>query len=453
MTRKGAKKALAGALRPAVVEVVKAASTARTNRNRRRRERLRERLAESRIGGVEEKMEAMSLAGAGVKFRRSGLGKELTSRTEEFGSASTHDGAIWLCKTLDPCHPEGAVLGVPDTVSCNVVSPQYTTVDALVSPFNATEATWSFVEIVDFSIGSIYRLSYQGDIGSVAPANAFAFTTQLPGAAEVFRAQGYAASRLTYAGVTYDFSGAALSDQGRQVAVQLTPEWKDAGQQSDPDTGALLYTQYLWPWGNGANFGTNVPGLAAFLKNLAESDPKSYSDAAKRGAYFPIRNTNPFRFKDHSSDTTGTSVTIPYKVYKNPLSVAAGVPVQGGATPPNTALSEPWDMGASIYWVTGIDNKTSFQRTVRYGFEVQIEPDSPFRVFGHTSPLYDRLAMETATDIGTTLSSAYPAEYNFLGGLWKGIKKVASGIGKVIGVAKPVYNAVGPALGMPALPF
>jgi len=449
MPRKGNKK---------IVEVVhEAVVSSRTARNRRRRQRLKERLAGARVAGVEGEMEALALAGVGVNHRKAGLGRELSARMDEFGSASTHDGATWLTKFLDPCHPTEAVLGIPDTVSANVTSPQYTTVDTL--EYNppttpGVTTTWNFVEIVDFSTGSVFRLQYESAVADITTANARVYTFQLPGATEVFKGEGYASSRQTYAGVTYDFSGASLTDQGRQVAVQLTPEWKKAVVENDLNTGHEGITTYVWPWGNGATLGTNLVGLNFFLKNLAESDPKSYSDAAKRGAYFPIRNTNPFRFKDHSASTVGLAGNqAPTTRFENPLSIVTGLSLSGTNLAPFTALVEPWDMCASVYWVTGIDKSSTFQRTVRYGFEVMIEPDSPFRPYAHVSPCYDRRAMECATDIGTTLASAYPAEYNFLGKLWKGIKKVAGGVGKVFSVGKPIYNAVGPALGLPALPF
>jgi len=242
------------------------------------------------------------------------------------------------------------------------------------------------------------------------------------------------------------------------VACQLTPEWKTLGL-ADPFSGENQYN--YWPVGNPLAGTASPAGLATFLKNLAETDPKSFSDAAKIGAYFPVRNNNPFRFKDHRYGAVlGDGQEL--RVLFNPFYVAingftgdpASVPV---AQQTLLALGEPWDMCATVLWVTGIDPKASYQRTVRYGFEVTIEPDSPFRPYAHVSPGFDRRALEAQTDVGTSLSSAYPADFNGLGKLWNKIKKFVGGAAKTVkkafNFAKPIYKAVAPVVGLPSLPF
>jgi hypothetical protein len=444
---------------PIILEesVVPAAKTARNRRRRLRRRAklvaLNEQFGEMNIG------RSGSSIGYKTETREKGLGGVLQERlADELGLAGTHDGAVWLAKVLDPCHPEGAVLGVPDAVSCNVVSPQYTTVDPVLFPASFNPALdWNFVEFVDFSTGKIFRMSYQGSIGEV-DFNAIYLTSTLPGAQEVFAGAGYGSSRLTYAGATYDFSGPTVNDQGRMVACQLTPEWKTLGL-ADPFSGENQYN--YWPVGNPLAGTASPAGLATFLKNLAETDPKSFSDAAKIGAYFPVRNNNPFRFKDHRFGAVlGDGQEL--RVLFNPFFVAingftgdpASIPV---AQQTLLALGEPWDMCATVLWVTGIDPKASYQRTVRYGFEVTIEPDSPFRPYAHVSPGFDRRALEAQTDVGTSLSSAYPADFNGLGKLWNKIKNFVGGaartVKKAFNFAKPIYKAVAPVVGLPSLPF
>jgi len=430
---------------------------ARTARNRRRRLKRLE-----KIRSLTSSLSGMGITagsqGVGYKpgVRTGGLGTEISEFIhDDLGLASTHDGAIWLGKVLDPCHPEGAVLGVPDAVSCNVVSPQYTTVDTIGFPSGFVAADdWNFIEFLDFSAGKVFRMSYQGPL---ATTTTLAFSTStLPGAQEVFSGQGYSASRLTYAGVTYEFSGPTLADQGRQVAIQMTPEWKLVALPSLVAESQV----FRWPLAGGPVSAPNAEGVATFLRNLAETDPKSFAGAAKDGAYFPIRNTNPFRFKNHEyADTVASGQ--PLKILINPFWLAMNgasdlveVPAQHQTL---LALAEPWDMSAAVYWVTGIDPKTTYQRTARYGFEVQIEPESPFRPYAHVSPDYDRQAIEAQTDVGTKLESAYPAEFNGLGKLWKKIKNFVGGIPrtikKVVKIGKPIYDVVAPVVGLPSLPF
>jgi len=434
---------MAGKNRTKEAVIVEGPITSRTARNRRRRQKRKEAAAKA---VATSRNEALSMAGAGFKPRSEGLGKLIQARVQdEWGVASTHDGSVWLAKALDPCHPEGAVLGVPDAVSCNVVSPQYTTVDSVGVPVNLPEGLnddWSFIELVDFSTGTIHNVSYIGDIATAAGADLVFTSTILPGAQEVFTAQGYSSSRVTYAGVTYDFSGPTVEDQGRQVCVQLTPEWK---QYTTTNEAKKKFT-WLMSGPSGSTLPEKRLAFANFMKNLAESDPKSYADAAKNGAYFPIRNNNPFRFKKHDYSIDST-VDNPSLSYINPflMSIQPVVPLPDGLL---TALGEPWDMNASIYWVTGLSRRTTYQRTIRYGFEITIEPDSPFRPYAHVSPGYDRKAIESLTDIGVTLSSAYPASFNFLGKLWDGIKNLFKKGKKAFDVVKPFLPIVAPIVGL-----
>lgn len=445
MVRKGKKKGPS-------VEVVELATSAKgVSKSARRRRNARSRL--------------QAAAGSNLSFRQEGLGKELAAQFagRDLGATSTQAGAMWLAKFLDPCHPEaGAVLGVPDEIAATVVSPSYRLVDVIdrnVQSLTANkigEGTWSstdlwnLVQVCDFSIGKVFTLRYQGRFDGT-PTDFCGYVSS----ENVYPLDSPDASvRPTYAGVTYEFAGTITVNQGSLVAAQIDSPWsKEVG-------GGPLSSSDLEVWKMFNSAGQVDHGnLKRWLDNLTTLDPNSMSVPAREGAYYPVRNTNKFRFQK----CTGANLSVPTRpdppgvdrssyFYFNPFLTAA-VPladvVANAALYPDAGRfavfgpSETCDMMATVLWATGVSQQATFQRTIRFGLEKMVDSLSPFIAYSHPSPSYDKEALEAAIDVRTQMASAYPAEFNFLDKLWNTIKKIVK---PIVNVVKPLLPIIKPIL-------
>lgn len=446
------------------------AVTARTLRNRRRRQRQRSRGAGAlntvRSELRAEKDVAAEFAGLSLRGERSrhkhrgeGLGKIIGERFAEvdLNATNTVAGAAWLSKFLDPCHTTMEVQGIPDAVTSVVVTPHYESVSTVEMGTNPPAgyqvgsgtwqptADWNLVEISDFSTGMVYTLKYQGTLTStLTDYIGYATMARMSGIDTLFTGSEITSSRPMFGSVTYEFTGPALADQGRSVAAQLTPDWKEFRDivVDDIMSEKLFYWQF-----NEQGYAADVPGFQVWLSSLVQADQKALSGAAKEGAYFPISNNNPFRLKKHDFPLAVTDDDLNVFI-QNPFVSNFETPTPGVVNALTSPFADYWDMNASVYWVTGLSSQSSFQRTTRWGLECTISSSSSLRPFSHPSPMFDRVAMESATDIRTMLDSAYPSSYNFLDKLWGTIKKVAKpllGIGKI---AKPFLDIALPGSGI-----
>lgn len=459
--------------KPAVIVVEEtanatAAPSGKARRRRRRRERHRHlaRVGRGTVGGMSSP-------------RSDGLGGIINQHMSavDIGGASTVAGSMWLAKVLDPCHPSMGVYGIPDLDTSTVVTPQYmgtsSITNAVVDLFHVAgspvwdpEAPWSFVQIVDWSVGKTCILKYQGDLGLTSST----YVTRsgngdwIPNMRNVFdTTNGVDKVRLMYAGVTYDPSMATLSDEGGMVCAQTKSKYVKVATQVGGANTTVRDTRY-WNMLTTSNGSMTVLKLAQFLDSLTTLDERAASHQAKLGAYVPARwDGGQFNYVEIDQapevnevlDAMQTDQEVKlmpltgrtFSFTDVPLAVPENIgPHHSENTPISTVM--PWE--TTIMWVRGLAPTSTYQATYRFGVEAQIDPSarlngtSPWAPFTHSAPMHDQMALEAAVNIRTNLLSAYPASYNFLDKLWGVVKKVA---GSVLPSVVKGIPFVGPAIG------
>lgn len=378
----------------------------------------------------------------------------------------TYPGCAWMTKALDPCHPTSAVMGIPDRICINTVNPDFEEVFMIDNMsansgvgyvsntgstivINAT-ATWNLLLLNDAQSMITWGLIYQGSIEN--PTYGQCFLHSLKGVRQIVGEEanlnGIAKSRLSYMGVTAEFTGSDLNNQGRLVVAQAPAEWAITDDKESaavpvyvpPAKASLDVTSEnffrTWTLGTPTSSATtdnpSAARLQTFASNLMQVSVRAVSMAAKEGFYAPVYLNDPaFLFKDHKYTVAKlTTFDEPgqHLFYVNPFFSAGrgayAIPT-GGAGGYLQRVADGYDGHCVISHWQGLDPKASIQMTYRYGIECNPEPGGILSAFAKPSPDHDEQALEAYNHIRIKMDDAYPASYNLLDKLWNVIKLVA----------------------------
>lgn len=376
----------------------------------------------------------------------------------------TYPGCAWMTKALDPCHPTTAVMGIPDRICINTVAPDFEEV-FMVNNLSAASGAgviadtgstvtlvptldWNMLMVQDFSSACVFAMIYQGSVEN--PTYAQCFSHSLKGIRQIVGSEsnlnGIAKSRLSYAGVTAEFTGSDLSNQGRLVVAQAPSEWSTTNTKESlkipayvppaATTADVTSEYYYRTWVLGTpNVDSDKPSLSrlqTFASNLMQVSVRAVSMAAKEGFYAPVYLNDPaFLFKEHKYTVTGnltTGVDGQHQLYVNPFYTAG----RGSYAVPGTGVggtiervADGYDAHCVISHWQGLDPKASIQFTYRYGLECNPEPGGILSAFAKPSPDFDEQAMDGYNHLRIKMDDAYPASYNLMDKLWNVIKLIA----------------------------
>jgi hypothetical protein len=258
------------------------------------------------------------------------------------------------------------------------------------------------------------------------------------------------ASRVVAMGSTMEYTGPALSNQGRQVTAQLKPNWV-SGLTIEEASGEATETVMAWSLNDEPVDVPHPESLFDFLRELSEADPNSVAGAAHVGAYFVHKMNEPtLLFKKHlwQHGTTDTNKTT----YASPFTAAYQGITTANINETNSVegYAEPYAWNAAIYWGEGLSIQASFQLKLYSFLEGQITPRDNFKYYAHKTPDADPQAQEIYQIMVANMPSSFPSKANAFGWLKKAWNWTKKAVGKGLGFIKPftpALDAVMPGLG------
>jgi len=370
----------------------------------------------------------------------------------------TPNGADWCIKALHPADPLVEVRGIPDESAVPSVFLNYQAVQTI-KPFSGATGTWECdLQLIPNPV--TFLAGYVTD--STGLTNVQVLNAQLTGSDSVSKTialtQMASRWRLAYAGVTIYQDGPDLSNQGT-VCVCQKPL-------------AMLRQNYA----GGALDTANIPaiptiqcGLSHLVKYLpddypdyasSQGMPNAYFGQSKDGVYVPLKLTRTHQqwrsvsdlvyFAQSASYATGGPFYLQLEPVIGqwggnegffPFFDAQDFTTQSGSfSCPRPAGMPLPDFCNDVVADIGFRNlsvNTNLSMYFRFGFELQVPPQSTMAPELRLSPVYDPLAVSTYFKVARELKDAYPADFNDLGKMWDmistGLKHVTkSGILNVI---------------------
>lgn len=436
---------------PNVLQVVDR-STTKTLRNRKRRQRkkaIAKVLKRSVVGTA-------NLDGPGTGNIR--LRKLRSAARQQFLNKHgienmTRDGEAWLERALNPCDTSGRGSGFPDMSAAPVVTPherEKFDIRADLTPIGTVENPgfigvykesdlWNLLAVSDPSTLCTYFLIYQGSLGT--PSYAAWFTNQDRIRPHLANA-GFAESRITAYGTTFEMTGSMVSNQGEMVAAQIAADWTFERMQNANQTN-------LYEWNLNGDPGVAPSGsqLYEFVRQLMDTDPLSSAGMARTGAYFVHKLNEPSNlFGRHAGQVGGKQ----RKFYENPFASAFD-PIANTDDPTDVRLTlavhetlMSWNAG--VFWATGISTQTSFAVKKYVDIEGHITPKSELRYYTRDAPDEDERALTMYKETIKQMSSAYPSSYNMFGFLKKAFnwgKNAVKWVGnKIVKPFRPILDKV-----------
>lgn len=350
-------------------------------------------------------------------------------------------------KALHPADPLTTVAGIPDFTSNPVVVQNYSQSYSVLNPSPALAGNW------DFDIFFYPHPYLIGCLRTVDAIGAELFTpilnNQVVGANLAGKRGTWMSTseryRLMYMGVTGYHNASALSNQGLLASAQYmaTPSYVTSSDPVDTPGAVVPYARLLHElW-------ADAPRTFEQMQNM----PNAYLGPARDGVYAPY----------HLSEVCQDWVSSSDLVFAEGTNLQAGVFGQSAIYnfPPAPAgpcypygLEGTHKLGADLHLPYPIHRRAdsgviqislrqlaptaAFTFYFRAGWEMQILPGSSLTSFIHTSPTYDRTALEAYYMIVRELKDAYPADYNDLGKILEIIKKVGRAILPVAGLIPPL---------------
>lgn len=367
---------------------------------------------------------------------------------------STAGGRDWCLKALHPSDPVTEVRGIPDESSVPSVFMNYQTV-ATVSPATGATGTWSY-EMQLFPHPVAFASGFRAD--SVGNTAVEVLNSQLSGVNHKTKFNTFYESfkrwRLAYASVTIYQDGPDLANQGTVVVCQK-PFEPAAYSLEAGATGASA------PCGRYHAFKLDVADLPSYANSQAM--PNAYFGRSKEGVYVPMKLTRTHQTWHSARDLTlqAGSATIVSMLTDNPgtLQLASNTSTSSSGYYPFFSLGDCHfrSTDGNIYGdVTSafcnecipdisfrnLSVQTSLSMFYRFGFECQVDPQSPLSAHLKLSPESDPQAVEQYFRINREMKDAYPADFNDLAK----ILSVIGGIVKTIGPALSLIPVAGPIL-------
>lgn len=282
--------------------------------------------------------------------------------------------------------------------------------------------------------------------------------------------------RLAYASATIIQDGPDLANQGTIVVAQvpLQPAFVNASFEL-PNPGAPLRERFVVAMPRiGVFHSSDLPDFAS-----SQGMPNAYFNSSKQGAYIPLKLTKTCQEWHSSSDamlvaptanrnadetgsqfesgltalSPGQEATWPF-LDVNPAAVplkAVGFDSDTMATIgdiPNDPITYAGDLTSALcndvcaqITAQNMAVTTSLQIFYRFGFELQVLPQTMFSPQQKISPPYDGRAIKTYFAVSRELKDAYPEDYNSLGKIMKTIGEVVSDL------VAPAANLIVPGSG------
>jgi len=357
----------------------------------------------------------------------------------------TPSGVDWCIKALHPADPLVEVRGIPDESAIPSVFLNYQAVSTI-KPNTAATGTWETdLQLLPHPI--TFLAGYVTD--STGTSNVQIGNAQLPGGASYNQVNAFLAMatrwRLAYAAVTVYQDGPALSDQGTVCVCQKPLALMKQNYAGGSENLSLDPVSWMPPAAVGSfhlvKYRTDdYPDYSS-----SQAMPNAYFGQSKEGVYVPLKLTRTHQ-KWHSTanlvqfaqaatehtagpfqrqfqipnateglDTTGF---FPFfdspdaAVFLDEEDVFAFARLGGGVVPDfcNDVVADIGFRNLSV--------NSSLSLYFRYGFELQVSPQSTLAPELRLSPPYDPLAVSTYFKVSRELKDAYPADYNDLGKMW-----------------------------------
>lgn len=413
---------------------------------------------------------------------------------------STPEGMAVVRLAVDPFISAGSqshVLGWPDGVSqpsvaphffgeladVSVISGNYSGVTPFPDMSNKTDV-WNYIQLYDADVGVLNECFYFGDL---ATTKLITFRTQRTEYAlkVLNKSSDYTASRLWSAGFTTEFIGTITTDAGKSTVVQVPGNAKLVGPFENA-SGTTVFSYHVNLLGvDDPEVGNQALAAQMLTETLPNTDSRRYRTEAKLGHCSVIKTSRselPYDNFEHAD--TGTTVSEAW--YYNPLYDAffgaSDNPLSGTGT--GTRVRIPFDIPAQrkhtlmVAHYQGLSPFSAFRIKTYEFVENTVALNSILQPYTRDGLMIDREATDLVAAIHTKMESAYPSSYNFLGKLWKGVKKgfgwvndkildpmedvlrVIPGLGKVVaplekireGIFKPVIGKRGGRAQMERMP-
>lgn len=362
----------------------------------------------------------------------------------------TEDGTAWCLKALHPSDPLSEVKGIPDECCQPTSFLNFQTVSTLTTA--QASGTWSaemqlFPNPVNFLSG-VYTDSVTSTQHYFQHMN-----SQLTGLRSYDKYASFStdnvAWRLAYAGVTIVQDGPSLADQGTIVACQKSLYPIDFNASSlNPTAGVVSSAVHLQAF--------TYDSMPVF--ETTQAMPNSYMAQSKEGVYIPLRLTND-RSWFSAKDGRLQAVYKFSPTYANPgfMDVAQtagpgvwpywdGVPgyLLGGSPYTHGGALQPAMCSTNVADICfkNVSYQSSFTFFYRYGFEVQLLPNSAFSPFLALSPRLDLEALHNYFRISRELKDAYPASYNDFGTMMSQLLEAVGGLSKTLSLVNPLFGSV-----------
>jgi len=423
------------------------------NKPRRRRNRNR-RAKRAAARALEEELVAVGQldprAGrARRQFRQRQRNQNTIAGRATFGAsgrrmADTVAGEAVVHLAVDPfSYDNDLQIGWPDGTAEQVVTPHLTgQLPQLVyntgyfssgSTFEqlANASPWGTIVYYDPDVGVVFGMNYQGNLADPSALKTFWTERTLYGSRILLNDVDYTASRIIASGFTKEFTGNITANQGQATIVQVPIQCKQVGPtEVDLVTTYDFYAKIL-PLED-PTVGDMDLAAEAFITILPQDDTKVVRPVADEGHCCSMKILRPELPMYAFGFNTDDDVVVARGRYWNPLYTA----FYGAAVPhsPTTALSLSVDVPSDILLhrqhnvmishYTGLSPQASFRLKTRERPECTLTVGSALNFYSHASLDIDRNAMDTVREIHVKMLSAYPAEYNSLGGFFK---KAASG--------------------------
>lgn len=439
---------------------------------------------------------------------------------ERFGVSGS--GRDWILRALHPAGDHKSP-GLPDQSSTSVLRPDFRMQATIAAPPDAP--TWDlYIWTVPGDVNAVYWAKGQSpcDFSADAPPDGTCQVGVLRNQASsdglepiVFSANdgsgrfvttvsslpnlNAASFRHQFSSITVHQIASAVADQGQVYAAQFPPQIRPTdlvipvGYVSGvpiPGSEPISFYEYYGSWST-CTLPTNEADLAAMA-------PQFYMDAAREGAYLPLRLAGPSQ--PYASATGGMGLAYqdggapPYGTPNVPVAMRrlgcvltptsqtgsgsasplipwpfqcvgmrAQNPIGGGAIIKldNLMMDTGYDntnIGVIIFRGLAGANGGGFGASVQLkavnGLEIAPNPGASDRVFAEVAAPYEPRALEAYYALCLELKDAYPASFNSLSSILDAIKGVASKIWGVVekplaDVAPHVIRAGLSALGMP----
>lgn len=401
---------------------------------------------------------------------------------------NTQAGRDWAMCALHPCAPVNRQVGLPDTISASVVTPEYRTESTVAYDAAMFDTAPSAPALYDIQITTlpipeidfIYRIRPTG-----SGPNGWSNTrvVRLPGFANpaavgpgvTLLSLGYSKHRIIGHGKTLELNASAINNEGRIVSGQFTGELQSASGfvYGGPLASGNLNLQ---PSDFVKSYQYRLP---AEPESLVVACPKAYEEQAVSGAYvvhrfdgplsgYPFAETGGFNYEGFSAPSGGTPANVPDSYMtvlysdsaldpniQSPGKFATGSQFGAGTTLTTPAIgvaatqihpyvSAPSPLLTSTTYFLGlvVGSASVPGASVRIKSRLYLECLSAgapaIGPFIHPSPIFDQQAINSVVIAGQMGPDAYPASYNsfstVMQSVWNGIKSVARPVLKVAGL-------------------